>query len=282
MADRDSLQTESTHSHDTNQTRDTYHSHGASAVPLTIVSAYKHLRESGEGVNSHTELPSHRFQYSVWHDLRNACLTGTQLKAPRVREGPPEKDKAFYKMKDEENKIIHHSMKGSAKTNYQQKIENWENAKLASFCYQELSNKYQRSTFYNILGRLRVVEHLHLTHNELQDLSSYSFPRCEVLNLNNNFLYSFKNLPSIPKIRYLALEDNDIDSFNGLSKLRSSTIEELSLNGNPVTFQINYRPKVFQILTQLKVLDGIPKLQSDLEFQSEEGLNPESSQCVVM
>lgn len=173
-------------------------------------------------------------------------------------------------------------MKGSAKTKYQHKMEDWENAKSASFCYQELSNKYQRSTFYNILGRLRAVEHLHLTHNELQDLSSYSFPRCEVLNLNNNFLYSFKNLPSIPKIRYLALEDNDIDSFNGLSKLRSSTIEELCLNGNPVTFQINYRPKVFQILTQLKVLDGIPKLQSDLEFQSEEGLNPESSQCVVM
>lgn len=233
-------------------------------------------------MNSHTELPSHRFQYSVWHDLRNACLTGTQLKAPRVREGPPEKDKAFYKMKDEENKIIHHSIKGSAKINYQHKIEDWENAKSASFCYQELSNKYQRSTFYNILGRLRVVEQLHLTHNELQDLSSFSFPRCEVLNLNNNFLYSFKNLPSIPKIHYLALEDNDIDSFDGLSKLRSSTIEELCLNGNPVTFQINYRPKVFQILTQLKVLDGIPKLQSDLEFQSEEGLNPESSQCAVM
>lgn len=53
---RDSLQTESTHSHDTDQTHDTYHSHGASAVPLTIVSAYKHLRESGEGVNSHTEV----------------------------------------------------------------------------------------------------------------------------------------------------------------------------------------------------------------------------------
>ena len=33
------------------------------------------------------QLPSHRFQYSVWHDLREACLTGTQLKAPRVREG---------------------------------------------------------------------------------------------------------------------------------------------------------------------------------------------------
>ncbi|XP_022343535.2 uncharacterized protein LOC111136738 [Crassostrea virginica] len=282
MADRDSLQTESTHSQDTDQTGDTHQSQGPSAVPLTIVSAYKHLRESGDIGNNQTELPSHRFQYSVWHDLREACLTGTQLKAPRVREGPPEKDKAFYKLKDEENKVIHHSLKGSSRNNYRQKMEDWESAKSASFCYQELDNNYQRSNFRSILGRLRSVEQLYLTDNGLQDLSSFSFPRCEVLNLNNNFLSSFKHLPSIPKIRILTMEDNDVDSFNGLAKLRSSTIEELYLNGNPVTFQINYRPKVFQILTQLKVLDGVPKLQSDLEFQSEEELNPESSKCVVM
>ena len=56
-------------------------------------------------------------------------------------------------------------------------------------------------------------------------------------------LSTLQQLPSIPKIRILTMEDNDVDSFNGLSKLRSSTIEELYLNGNPVTFQINYRPK---------------------------------------
>ncbi|XP_061166523.1 uncharacterized protein LOC133175431 [Saccostrea echinata] len=282
MADRESLKAESTQSQETDQTGDTYQSHGASAVPLTVVSAYKHLRESGEGTHNVPQLPSHRFQYSVWHDLREACLTGTMLKAPRVREGPPEKDKAFYKMRDEEDKVIHHSRTGASRDSYRHTMENWENAKSVSLCYQELQDSYQRSSFNAILGRLQNVEHLYLTDNTIQSLKWKSFPKCEVLNLNNNFIYSFSELPSIPRIRSLMLEDNDIQSFSGLSKLRSSPIEELYLNGNPVTFTINYRPKVFQILTQLKVLDGIPKLQSDLEFQSEERLPTKSSQCTIL
>jgi hypothetical protein len=44
--------------------------------------------------------------------------------------GPPEKDKAFYKMRDEENKIIHHSYKGSEKKTYRNKMEDWESAKV--------------------------------------------------------------------------------------------------------------------------------------------------------
>lgn len=44
--------------------------------------------------------------------------------------GPPEKDKAFYKLKDEENKVIHHSLKGSSRNNYRQKMEDWESAKV--------------------------------------------------------------------------------------------------------------------------------------------------------
>ena len=33
------------------------------------------------------QLPSHKFRYSVWHDLRQMTLQGTDLHAPRVREG---------------------------------------------------------------------------------------------------------------------------------------------------------------------------------------------------
>ncbi|XP_062594825.1 uncharacterized protein LOC134256190, partial [Saccostrea cucullata] len=191
MADRESLQTESTQSQDTEQTGDTNQSHGVSAVPLTVVSAYKHLRESGEGPHNVPQLPSHRFQYSVWHDLREAVLTGTMLKAPRVREGPPEKDKAFYKMKDEEDKVIHHTHTGSTRDAYRNTMENWENATTVSLCYQELHDSYQRSTFNAVLGRLQIVERLYLTDNTIQSLKRKSFPKCEVLNLNHNFIYSF-------------------------------------------------------------------------------------------
>ena len=33
------------------------------------------------------QLPSHRFRYSVWHDLSHTDVKGPQLKAPRIRYG---------------------------------------------------------------------------------------------------------------------------------------------------------------------------------------------------
>ena len=47
----------------------------------------------------------------------------------------------------------------------------------ASFCYQDLMDRYQKKNFYNILGRLPNVEQLYLVDNGLQYLDSYSFPR---------------------------------------------------------------------------------------------------------
>ncbi|KAK3103958.1 hypothetical protein FSP39_023250 [Pinctada imbricata] len=285
MSDSGSVQNSSIVSHETGGTEDTTNtggSSGVSSIPLAMVPAYKHLKKSGFRDKPLPELPSHRFQYSVWHDLREACLTGTQLKAPRVRDGPKEKEDAFYDLKDDHNQLIHHSLHGRRRREHRHMLEEWEQAKFASLSYQELYHKYQRTNFYNILGRLHSVEHLFITHNEINDLSSFSFPRCTELNLSNNYISSFKNLPKIPSIKSLNLEDNDIDSYNGLSRLKSTPITELYLNGNPVCFQINYRPKVFQILTQLKVLDGVNKLQTDLEFQDPGDVEePGSNGCVI-
>ncbi|VDI72391.1 Hypothetical predicted protein [Mytilus galloprovincialis] len=117
----------------------------------------------------------------------------------------------------------------------------------------------------------------------MQYLHSYSFPKCEVLNINNNYIASFKYLPSIPRVKLLTMEDNDVDNFKGLGNLKS--LEDLYLRGNPITFLINYRQRVFQILPQLKRLDGIPRLQSDLEFDPEYGDMDESmndSSCVIL
>ncbi|XP_076086593.1 uncharacterized protein LOC143057221 [Mytilus galloprovincialis] len=255
----------------------------STSIPLATVPAYKHLKQSKDSQGSVPQLPSHRFQYSVWHDLKVVSIKGTDLKAPRIRDGPDEKEAAFYSLKDEDNQYIHHNLHGRRRITHQTTMENWEQAKSASFCYQDLSDAYQRKHFQNILGRLRNVEQLYLVDNGMQYLHSYSFPKCEVLNINNNYIASFKYLPSIPRVKLLTMEDNDVDNFKGLGNLKS--LEDLYLRGNPITFLINYRQRVFQILPQLKRLDGIPRLQSDLEFDPEYGDMDESmndSSCVIL
>ncbi len=41
--------------------------------------------------------------------------------------GPPEKEQYFYKVRDNDKKI-HHSLKGNARKNYRNATEDWENA----------------------------------------------------------------------------------------------------------------------------------------------------------
>lgn len=42
--------------------------------------------------------------------------------------GPEIKDKFFYKIRDESCRKIHHSRRGMERKDYQNKMENWENA----------------------------------------------------------------------------------------------------------------------------------------------------------
>ncbi|OWF37178.1 uncharacterized protein LOC110440536 [Mizuhopecten yessoensis] len=255
----------------------------SAGVPLAIVPAYKHLQQQRKfqgPISELPELPSHRFQYSVWHDLRSGSLKGTELKAPRVREGPAEKGRAFYLLKDEDNQNIHHSLHGKQRVQHRTTLEDWNAATSASLCYQELHHQYQKDNFYRILGNLKNVEQLYLVDNSITTLASYSFPKCTVLNLNKNFISSFKKLPSIPKITCLTMEDNDVNSFRGLSSL--STLEQLYLRGNPISFVVNYRPKVFKMLPHLQVLDGVSKLEDDDVFVDEEDIpDQEPSRCVI-
>ncbi|XP_050414255.1 protein tilB homolog [Patella vulgata] len=213
------------------------------------------------------ELSSAKFQFSLWHDLKNSEIKGNQLKAPRIRIGPNEKDKPLYFGDDCDTDIEsdHHELTGKEKTKHRDALESWEKAELASFGYQELQNGYQKKNLYRILAKLKSVKHLNLAHNQITNINSYSFPHCEYLNLNNNFIASFKCLPKVSKICYITLKDNDIMELDGLKALRSTSIEELYLNGNPVTFTAGYRQRVFSVLPNLKVLDGIYQLTTDTE-----------------
>lgn len=284
MSESGSLHAESSTSHETGGTQNTVNtdSTGFQSAPLAIVPAYQHLQKFKSHKETLPELPSHKFQFSVWHNLRNVTLKGTQLKAPRVRDGPPEKEKEFYHLKDEDNEYIHHSLKGKQRIYYEQKMENWQHAQFVSLNYQKLNDRYQQDSFYKILKQIPNVRHLNLVDNGITGLRWYSFPKCEVINLSNNYISSFGCLPSLPSIRSITMEDNDVHCFGGLSRFDSTPLEELNLRGCPITFVINYRQRIFQILPNLKVLDGIPKLNSDCSFEEFYNPSPVGNGCIIL
>ena len=46
-------------------------------------------------------------------------------------EGPPIKEKVFTKLRDQNDRQIHHSKKGRGMMIYQKEMEDWENAKVS-------------------------------------------------------------------------------------------------------------------------------------------------------
>lgn len=226
------------------------------------------------------QLPSRKFQFSVWNELRSTEIHGSELKAPRVRRGPTEKEKAFYLMVDEDNNKLHHDLHGQQRRRHRDRLEDWERAQLASFPSQDLEHGFQTSNSGRIFDRLKDVTFLNLRDNALQDLSSYNFPNCEYLNLDGNYLVSFGNLPSLKKVQHLTVMDNDIASFSGLTRLKGLPLEELYLMGNPIAFQMGYRQRVFAALPRLKFLDGVAKQEEDMETPPPAPRQPGSS-CVI-
>lgn len=75
-----------------------------------------------------SQLPSHRYRYTVWHELRSTQVKGDQLKAPRVREGPESKEETFYEVTDNGGALIHHDKTGQEKEKYRHQQENWESS----------------------------------------------------------------------------------------------------------------------------------------------------------
>merc|ERR1711976_469780 len=259
--------------------------YSGTTVPLVLVSAYQDEKKRSK-TEKLPDLPSHRFRYSVWHELSDTKVTGDQLRCPRIRDGPEEKEMMFYRLRDETNRSIHHTRRGRERKDYQTATENWENTEIANLSYQELQNEYQRENFLRVLRRLLHVEELILIEDNLVDVSSVSLPRCTHLNMSNNYIPSFKKIPKIPQIKTLILADNDIKHLKGLKALKKTPIESLNLQRNPVSFSLNYRQRVFSVLPQLKFLDGVPHQESDdiVEPQPKGDWEPvegEETSCVI-
>lgn len=265
--------------HDTNLSLETSNA-GSTDVSDTI-GRIEHIKSQNFGDDVLLpELPSHKFRYSVWHELRQTCLTGDQLHAPRVRAGPPVKEKQFRSV-IENGLPIHHDLEGRRRQNHMNQTEKWEEARVINLCYQELSDKYQRNNFYRILSRCLCATTINLSYNNIWNLSKITFPSCEYINLHSNYLTSFIKFPYIPRVKKIIATNNNINTLNGLEKLKGTPLQELYLGGNDVSFEINYRQSVFDILPNLQVLDGIPKLPED-SIWAEDPQQQEKSKCTVL
>ncbi|KAL5010604.1 hypothetical protein ScPMuIL_012909 [Solemya velum] len=73
------------------------------------------------------------FEYFRWHDVKDVEITGDQMRAPRVRIAPAQDTKSFQKLKDENEELIHHSLKGRQKTQHRKSLANWEKCEVTEY-----------------------------------------------------------------------------------------------------------------------------------------------------
>ncbi|KAG8511518.1 DnaJ subfamily A member 1, partial [Galemys pyrenaicus] len=120
--------------------------------------------------NSHSDsgisslLPSDSFKYLTWHRIEQHDIQGSQLRCPRVREGPP----------GEELLLKHEECAMPLQRKVPEKIkwktwlqENWEDCTNLNISFQDLGDPYQVENLKRILRRLIRVETLWLVDNSL-------------------------------------------------------------------------------------------------------------------
>ncbi|XP_039274382.2 uncharacterized protein LOC120348330 [Styela clava] len=248
---------------------------GTIAVPTLVLSQH---REGSDAFIKPSDLPSAKFKYDVWHDIKNNTIDADELKNPRIRKGPYPSDR------DDENSSSSSSSSDSEsddeesvkkkrkmdrnwlkfRRNHRDEHENWEEAKIVNLSYQNLGDSFQINNFMRVIGMLRTCVELHLVSDELRDLSRISLPMCKVLNLTSNHLTSLKDLPSTKVLQRLNMTENNIKTNDGLEKLKR--LKTLHLTRNPISYSFDYRPHIFKKLPTLEALDGTPKLEDDDHF----------------
>ncbi|XP_030071532.1 uncharacterized protein LOC115478373 [Microcaecilia unicolor] len=196
------------------------------------------LRKQDLAVKNNSQLPCDTYKYLTWLKLKEHDVQGSQIRCPRVREGPSEEE-LFMRG---EALMWQRKEKLTERERWQERLqENWENCVNVNLSFQCLGDEFQQNNFHRILRRLIRVERLWLVDNSLTDLSAIKLPRCKELNVSKNHFTSFKQLPKIPQIQHLSLAENNIETLSGLSDLRQAPLESLVLKTNPCEFQENYR-----------------------------------------
>ncbi|XP_019060995.1 leucine-rich repeat and IQ domain-containing protein 1 [Fukomys damarensis] len=135
------------------------------------------------------------------------------------------------------------------------------------------------------LGNHVLLRELNLDDNSISTLeafSSYWLPLLQHLTISQNSLTKI-----VPLFHFISLEKLDVSS-NCLSDLESAmkwfdacySLRELSLTGNPLLQEINWRHSLLKMLPDLRVLNG-NMLSSSSEIHTEEHSPRESGQFLA-
>lgn len=107
------------------------------------------------------------------------------------------------------------------------------------------------------LSHLTELRVLNLAGNEIVHVSSVSGMRALAeLNLRRNKICTVEDIDLLPNLQRLFLSFNCITSFDDIQCLANSTsLNELSLDGNPFATHSNYKQSVLRNLSSLRQLD---------------------------
>ncbi|XP_039097878.1 uncharacterized protein LOC120238278 isoform X4 [Hyaena hyaena] len=151
-------------------------------------------------------LPSDSFKFLTWHNVEQHDIRGSQLRCPRVREGPSTEELLFR----QEECAMPARKRGLEKSKWETWLqENWEQCMNLNLSFQDLGDPYQVANFNRILRRLIRVENLWLVDNSLVDLSAIRLPRVFSCLPNLKMLDGILKLP----------EDSSPPESNVFSKL---------------------------------------------------------------
>ena len=151
--------------------------------------------------------------------------------------------------------------------------------------YFYLTNQYPK-TEENIKNLKELILDYHIIKEINTKAKEYieNFKNLEILNMSSCKLFSLKNLPILPNLTKIELNDNNltekeliklaqypylseiyvannlIKSFEDLKQLRNMReLHLLDLSDNPICQNKDYREKIFEIFPRLLFLDGIGK-----------------------
>ncbi|XP_014443987.1 uncharacterized protein LOC102491855 isoform X2 [Tupaia chinensis] len=215
---------QNTSSQDTYPSNSSYYSDPSGTHTWSALSRNRRTSRLGLDSGISSTLPSDSCKYLTWHKVEKHDVQGSQLRCPRVREGPSEEELLFR----QEESALPPRKRVLEKSQWETWLrENWEDCMNLNISFQDLGDPYQIDNFNRILRRLIRVETL----------------CCRILNMDKNHLTSFKQLPKVPQIQHLSLAENHIETLAGLSSLRCTPLESLTLKRNPCEFHQNYRKR---------------------------------------
>uniref|UniRef100_K1QRM9 Acidic leucine-rich nuclear phosphoprotein 32 family member A n=1 Tax=Magallana gigas TaxID=29159 RepID=K1QRM9_MAGGI len=118
------------------------------------------------------------------------------------------------------------------------------------------------------------LESLSLINVGLTSLKGFpSLPKLQKLELSDNRIQSgLQNLQGCPNLTHLSLSGNKIKEIDTLEPLKNfSELKHLDLFNCEVTQLDDYREQVFELLPNLKYLDGFDKNDKEADEDEEDG-----------